>query len=147
VDGPPGEGHLVYRDAGPIDVYKKRYNVAVSRARDQLWVVYSIDPDVHLKSGDLRRRLIEHAPDPQALLRELDRQGARTESPFERMVLQRLVDAGPRPGYGDGSRLYKAQRSENRALGTGHSPPTTPDDEQRVQRVRLRALALREYWS
>jgi very-short-patch-repair endonuclease len=96
VDGPPNDGQLPYRDAGPKDVFKKRYNVAVSRARDQLWVVYSIDPDAHLKSGDLRRRLIEHACDPQALLRAIEQGGARTDSPFEKMVLQRLIDAGYR---------------------------------------------------
>ena len=39
VDGPPNNGQLTYRDAGPRDLYKKRYNVAVSRARNQLWVV------------------------------------------------------------------------------------------------------------
>lgn len=30
VDGPPQDGQLSYRDAGPKDLYKKRYNVAVS---------------------------------------------------------------------------------------------------------------------
>jgi hypothetical protein len=38
-------------------------------------VVYSIDPNAHLKSGDLRRRLIEHACDPQALLRAIEQGG------------------------------------------------------------------------
>ncbi len=96
VDGPPDDGQLPYRDAGQKDVFKKRYNVAVSRARDQLWVLYSIDPNAHLKSGDLRRRLIEHACDPQALLRAVEEHGARTDSPFEKKVLQRLIDAGYR---------------------------------------------------
>lgn len=96
VDGPPEDGQLSYRDAGPKDLYKKRYNVAVSRARNQLWVVHSLDPEHHLKSGDLRRRLIEHARDPQALLRAMEEQGNRTESVFEKLVLQRLVAGGYR---------------------------------------------------
>ena len=96
VDGPPNDGQLTYRDAGPKDLYKKRYNVAVSRARNQLWVVHSIDPDTHLKGGDLRRRLIEHARDPQALLRAMEEQGNRTDSIFEKLVLQRFVSAGYR---------------------------------------------------
>lgn len=96
VDGPPDDGQLAYRDAGPKDLYKKRYNVAVSRARNQLWVVHSLDPNAHLKPGDLRRRLIEHARDPQALLRVMEEEGKRTESPFEKMVLQRLLAAGYR---------------------------------------------------
>jgi len=96
VDGPPEDGQLPYRDAGPKDLYKKRYNVAVSRARNQLWVVHSLDPDTHLKGGDLRRRLIEHARDPQALLRLMEEQGKRTDSVFEKLVLQRLLSAGYR---------------------------------------------------
>ena len=96
VDGPPEDGQLTYRDAGPKDIYKKRYNVAVSRARNQLWVVHSLDPEAHLKAGDLRRRLIEHARDPQALLRSMEEQGTRTDSVFEKLVLQRLVAAGYR---------------------------------------------------
>ncbi len=96
VDGPPDDGQLAYRDAGPKDLYKKRYNVAVSRARNQLWVVHSLDPSAHLKPGDLRQRLIEHARDPQALLRAMEEQGKRTESPFEKLVLQRLLAAGYR---------------------------------------------------
>jgi hypothetical protein len=100
VDGPPDDGQLAYRDAGPKDLYKKRYNVAVSRARNQLWVVHSLDPSAHLKPGDLRRRLIEHARDPQALLRVMEEEGKRTESPFEKMVLQRLLAAGYRASSG-----------------------------------------------
>jgi len=40
---------------------RKVFNVAASRARDQLWLVYSLDPGRDLKAGDLRLRLIEHA--------------------------------------------------------------------------------------
>ena len=94
VDGPPDDGQLSLRAAGPKDLYKKRYNVAVSRARNQVWVVHSLDPAAHLKNGDLRRRLIEHARDPRALLRTIEEQGARTESPFEKLVLERLLGAG-----------------------------------------------------
>ena len=84
------------RDAGPKDLYKKRYNVAVSRARNQLWIVHSVDMNRHFKSGDLRRRLLAHAHDPDALLREMEVQGNRTDSPFEKGVMQRLIAAGYR---------------------------------------------------
>ena len=96
VDGPPDDGKLTLRDAGPKDLYKKRYNVAISRARNQLWVIHSLDPDGHLKSGDLRRRLIEHARDPHALLRAMEDQGRQTESEFEKLVLERFLSAGYR---------------------------------------------------
>ncbi len=96
VDGPPDDGQLSCRDAGPKDLYKKRYNVAVSRARNQLWVVHSLDPETHLKGGDLRRRLIQHAHDPQAILRAKEDHGKQTDSVFETEVLQRLLAAGYR---------------------------------------------------
>jgi very-short-patch-repair endonuclease len=73
--------------------FQQRFNVAASRARDQMWVVYSVSPQNDLKNGDLRRRLIEHAIDPKALTRELDKADARAESEFEKLVIQRLVRA------------------------------------------------------
>lgn len=39
----------------------KRYNVAVSRARDQVWLVHSFDWKTQLNFEDLRRKLFEHA--------------------------------------------------------------------------------------
>src|SRR4029077_1117859 len=96
VDGPPDDGQLRMLEAGPKDLYKKRYNVAVSRARNQLWIVHSLDTNRHLKPGDLRRRLLAHAHDPEALLREMEVQGSRVDSPFEKQVMQRLVATGYR---------------------------------------------------
>lgn len=90
VDSPPSDGRLGFRGFGAQKVFKKRFNVAVSRARNQLWVVHSVDPVQHLKAGDLRRRLIEHARDPSALWREFQDQAERTESEFEKQVLQML---------------------------------------------------------
>lgn len=94
VDGPPDDGQLRMLDAGPKDLFKKRYNVAVSRARNQLWIVHSMDMTRHLKTGDLRRRLLAHAHDPKALLREMDILGSSAGSPFEKQVMERLVSAG-----------------------------------------------------
>jgi hypothetical protein len=42
------------------DDARKVFNVAASRARDQLWLVHSLEPGRDLKAGDLRLRLIEH---------------------------------------------------------------------------------------
>lgn len=76
------------------DDLKKRYNVAASRARDQLWVVHSLNPEVDLKEGDLRRRLLKHAEDPLATQRQLQEQSNRVESEFERLVLKSLTGSG-----------------------------------------------------
>jgi very-short-patch-repair endonuclease len=78
------------------DDLKKRYNVAASRAKDQLWVVHSLNADTDLKEGDLRSRIIKHAIDPQATQRQLQDQGQRVESEFERLVLKALTESGYR---------------------------------------------------
>lgn len=76
--------------------YKQRLNVAVSRSKDQVWVVHSLQTSLDLQAGDLRRRLLEFARNPQALKEQHEAAEARTESDFERQVLQRLVSAGYR---------------------------------------------------
>jgi very-short-patch-repair endonuclease len=96
VDSAPEEGPLRVTGEGAFELIKKRYNVAVSRAKDQLWVIHSFDPDLHLKGADLRLRLLRHVRDPLASLRAYDDEVAKTESPFEREVLKRLTDAGYR---------------------------------------------------
>lgn len=78
------------------DDLKKRYNVAASRARDQLWVVHSLNPDTDLKEGDLRRRLLKHAEDPLATERQVQEQSSRVDSEFERLVLRSLTLSGYR---------------------------------------------------
>lgn len=54
------------------DVFVKRFNVAASRAKDQMWVVHSLDVEEELKEGDLRKRLIEHCEDPYRTIAELE---------------------------------------------------------------------------
>lgn len=75
-------------------MFKQRFNVAASRAKDHLWLVHSLDPDRDLQSGDLRRRLIEHVRDPGALRRAAESAASRAESMFERLVIEGLVAAG-----------------------------------------------------
>ena len=57
------EGQLRLAGAGHGADRQKRYNVAVSRARDQLWVVHSMELSA-LKEGDIRRGLLEYVLDP-----------------------------------------------------------------------------------
>ena len=94
VDVAEKELPLPLRNEGPKAMFKKRYNVAASRARDQLWVVHSLDHLSHLKKDDIRRRLIEHALDPKAWERSLQSKLAKAESIFEQRVVRRLTDAG-----------------------------------------------------
>ncbi|HET8923947.1 MAG TPA: AAA domain-containing protein [Candidatus Acidoferrum sp.] len=84
-------GPLSLRDQ---ELFKQRFNVAASRARDQMWIVHSLSPHNDLKAEDLRRQLIEHAQDPCRLMRALDEKEKRTQSPLEREVMKRLLAAG-----------------------------------------------------
>ena len=96
VDSPPPEPPLPMRQEGPKKIFKKRFNVAASRARDQMWVVHSLNYETDLKPGDYRRRLIEHAVDPEAWERELERQMAQVDprsKEFEGRVLRRLMES------------------------------------------------------
>lgn len=94
VDSPSEEGPLRTTGDGAFEQTKKRYNVAVSRAQDQLWVMHSFDPDLHLKANDLRLKLLQHVRDPMASMRSYHQEVGKTESPFEREVLRRLTAAG-----------------------------------------------------
>jgi very-short-patch-repair endonuclease len=84
-------GSLSLRDQ---ELFKQRFNVAASRARDQMWIVHSLSPHDDLKADDLRRQLIEHAEDPARLMRALEEREKRTQSGFEREVMKRLAAAG-----------------------------------------------------
>ena len=51
---------------GPKEVHRKLFNVASSRARNQMWVVHSLG--TKLQPDDLRRRIIEYAQHPETLM-------------------------------------------------------------------------------
>jgi very-short-patch-repair endonuclease len=86
-------GALSLRDQ---ELFKQRFNVAASRARDQMWIVHSLSPNNDLKPDDLRRQLIGHAEDPALLMRALEEKEKRAQSGFEREVMKRLAAAGYR---------------------------------------------------
>ncbi|WP_158539608.1 AAA domain-containing protein [Meiothermus sp. QL-1] len=123
--------------------WRQRFNVAASRAKDQMWVVYSLDPTADLKPGDLRRLLIEHALNPENALTQIRVEGAKAESPFEREVLKHLSKAGfrVRAQYPVGSyRIDLVVESNGRKVAIGcdgdryHPPEKWPEDLER-QRV------------
>jgi very-short-patch-repair endonuclease len=78
------------------DLYRQRFNVAASRAKDQLWLLHSLNPHRDLQPGDLRRRLIEHVRSPGDRRLTTQHEQERAESELERSVLERLLDAGYR---------------------------------------------------
>jgi very-short-patch-repair endonuclease/cellulose biosynthesis protein BcsQ len=96
VDSNEGDGPLRLTGDGADASTKQRYNVAASRAKEQLWVVHSLDYTKDLKNGDMRRDLIEYANDPNAFLQVADAVEKRSESPFEEAVGRSIVSAGYR---------------------------------------------------
>jgi very-short-patch-repair endonuclease len=97
VDSPPAEPPLSMRQEGGKKIFKKRFNVAASRARNQMWIVHSLNHETDLKPGDYRRRLIEHALDPNAWERELQKRLDRVDprsKVFQGAVLRRLMENG-----------------------------------------------------
>lgn len=88
------EGPIRLQREGTRDRYYKRYNVAVSRARDQLWLVNSLDETKDLKEGDIRKRLIDYIKDYGTKEQKLREIKVKTESKFEELVAKKLVEKG-----------------------------------------------------
>ena len=79
---------------GNDEMYKKRYNVAVSRAKDQIWLVHSISSDIDLKSGDIRKNLLDYFINYKNRETEYKINETKAESEFERRVMKYLIDKG-----------------------------------------------------
>ena len=78
------------------DEAKKVFNVASSRACDQLWVVHSLKPDQDLKPGDLRYKLIKHAQDPSGLRKKTIAKEEVFKSDLQKTIFTELKNQGYR---------------------------------------------------
>lgn len=94
VDSNEGDGPLRMTTEGVGRSTKQRYNVAVSRAKNQLWVVHSLDTSNDLKSGDMRKDLIEYVSNPSNFAEQQTHIKAKADSPFEVSVASYLVKQG-----------------------------------------------------
>ncbi|PZA11562.1 DNA helicase [Rhodopseudomonas palustris] len=76
--------------------FEQRFNVAMSRARDRLYLVRSVREE-ELKPEDLKAKVIRHFRDPmKGSQRAAGDLASLCDSDFERAVLGRLVDRGYR---------------------------------------------------
>ena len=93
VDSNSGEGPLRMMTDGTEAARKKRYNVAASRAKDQMWVINSLDANNDLKTGDIRKEFLEYINNPKdfILAEEIEK---NSESIFEEGVVKYLVSEG-----------------------------------------------------
>ncbi|MGI5179501.1 AAA domain-containing protein [Dactylosporangium sp. CA-152071] len=76
--------------------YHRRVNVAASRARDQLWVFHSVQPE-DLNPEDARGKLLRYCQNVTNAEDAYDNLEQRCDSDFERAVLKHLLLRGYRP--------------------------------------------------
>lgn len=88
------DSQLTLSGDGADQSRKQRYNVAASRAKDQMWVVHSIDSARDLKVGDMRKELLEYAENPQAICNLPAKTMKKSDAPFEEMVATALIANG-----------------------------------------------------
>ncbi|GAB1340244.1 very short patch repair endonuclease [Streptomyces sp. E-15] len=89
------------RAAGGNKSEQQAYNVAASRAQDQMWLFYSVPPD-RLKPHDLRLNLLTYMENPPAALEAADNIGpvlpdvrrAPFDSLFEQQVYLKIKERG-----------------------------------------------------
>ena len=93
VDSNSGEVPLRVMTDGTESARKKRYNVAASRAKNQMWVVNSLDVDNDLKTGDIRKEFLEYVSSPKEMLltEEMEK---KSESVFEEKIAKYLISEG-----------------------------------------------------
>ena len=93
VDSNSGEVPLRVMADGTESARKKRYNVAASRAKNQMWVINSLDADNDLKIGDIRKEFLEYVSSPKEMILT-EKIEKNLESVFEKNVAEYLVSKG-----------------------------------------------------
>ena len=93
VDSNSGEVPLRVMTDGTESARKKRYNLAASRAKNQMWVVNSLDVDNDLKTGDIRKEFLEYVSSPKEMIltEEMEK---NSESVFEEKIAKYLISEG-----------------------------------------------------
>lgn len=76
-------------------IFRQRFNVAVSRAKNQIWVVYSMHTD-SLRDDDIRKNLLYYCENYSNIEFLKDESNSLSESPFEYEVATYLIDKGYR---------------------------------------------------
>jgi len=74
--------------------YEQRTNVALSRARDRMYLFRSLEESDLKNESDLRLRILQHFANPMPQRETLDNPLDLCDSGFERDVLTRLIEKG-----------------------------------------------------
>lgn len=94
VDSNEDDGILKLASEGAGQSRKQRYNVAASRAKDQMWVIHSLDLNKDLQCNDLRKQLLEYVQNPDNFIHRQEEIREKADSPFEEEVCSILVAKG-----------------------------------------------------
>ncbi|MHB8755102.1 MAG: AAA domain-containing protein [Candidatus Acidiferrales bacterium] len=77
-------------------LFQQRFNVALSRARDRMYLFHSVTENM-LKPDDLKARVLQHFKRPMPAVHEASKTLLeQCDSDFERDVLKRLIELGYR---------------------------------------------------
>ncbi len=98
----PGDGQRI--TALTKEEYVQRYNVAASRAKDQMWVFHSVSRDVLTHPEDMRRRLLEYSYRTAEGVADsadapLDVPGDELVDPFRALFVQQIYRSLVADGY------------------------------------------------
>ena len=145
VDSPSVSGPLRLRNTKGDRQY---YNVAASRAKDQMWIIHSLNPSTDLKPDDIRGRLLKAAS--VNLLDSFEEKAQEAESVFEQQVLKALLAEGYRviPQLPIGSLrvdlvvLGEKKRVAIECDGDKYHPPEKLEEDIRRQAVIERVAGL-----
>ena len=85
----PGQGSALTKDE-----YRQRFNVALSRARDRMYLYRSIDETDIKNENDLKFKVLHHFKDPMPRPNQPENLLKLCESDFERDVYKRLFALG-----------------------------------------------------
>lgn len=85
----PGQGVVMSKRE-----YEQRFNVALSRARDRMYLFRSITESDLSNESDLRLRVLRHFQSPMPQMQQMDNPLDMCDSDFERDVYKRLTGMG-----------------------------------------------------
>ena len=130
---------------------RQRFNVAVSRAKDQLWLMHSITINELSNRDDMRYQLLSYMANP--LKEETESNRSKCESEFERQVFDDITAKGYRviPQYEvAGYRIDLVIVGDKTKLAVecdGDYWHTSPEDQERdFQRERVLQRAGWTFW-
>ena len=138
----PGQGVVLNKRE-----YEQRFNVALSRARDRMYLYRSIQESDLTNENDLRLKVIRHFVNPMPHLKPCDNQIELCDSEFERDVYRRLVNLGysviPQVKVGPYSIDLVVEGENDRRLaieldGDKYHPPEKWVDDWKRQRTMER---------